>query len=41
MKDNGVRGLMKDGLIRLLKVKRFVEISVTDLVKESHISRVQ
>ena len=39
MKDNGGRGLMKDGLIRLLKVKRFVEISVTDLVKESHISR--
>ena len=39
MKENNVRTLMKNGIIRLLMKKNFLDITVTDLVKESGIAR--
>ena len=39
MKQTNVKSMMKKGLIRLLGKKKFIDITVTDLIKESGVAR--
>ncbi len=39
MTNHSVKKAMKDGIIRLLKKQNFLKITVTDLIKESGVSR--